>query len=113
VGTGGFLIGGGAGSGVVYEHGRHTGFATVEHASVGALAGGETYSELVIVNDPSALEQLKSGRFDFGANASAVIVRTGASTTTTFENGVAVFVEPLRGAMVNASVTGQRIRLTM
>ncbi len=113
VGEGGFLVGGGAGAGVVYERGRQTGFAEVTHADVGALAGAQRYSELVIVNDRSALESMKTGRFDFGANASAVIVRTGAAASATFERGVAVFVEPVRGAMVNASLTGQRIRFTL
>lgn len=113
VGEGGFLIGGGAGNGVVFEKGRATGFAELRHVSVGALAGGQRYSELVVVRDPAALEAMKSGRFDFGATASAIIVRTGASTNATFEKGVAVFIEPSRGAMVNASLTGQRIRLTL
>jgi hypothetical protein len=48
-----------------------------------------------------------------GAKAQAVILRSGASTNTTFDKGVAVFVDPLRGGMVNASITGQRIKLTM
>ncbi|HEY1586298.1 MAG TPA: lipid-binding SYLF domain-containing protein [Polyangia bacterium] len=113
VGEGGFIVGAGAGSGVVFEHGRHTGFAEVSHASVGALAGGQRYAELVIIKDPAALEALKSGRFDVGAKAQAVILRSGASTNTTFDKGVAVFVDPLRGGMVNASITGQRIKLTM
>src|SRR5262245_12709810 len=40
VGQGGFIVGGGAGKGVVFENGKQTGFATVESASLGALAGG-------------------------------------------------------------------------
>ena len=113
VGEGGFIIGGGAGSGVVFERGKPNGFAEITHASVGALVGGQRYAQLVVVKDPDALEALKTGRFDFGAKAQAIIVRTGASTNATFEKGVAVFVDPIRGGMVNASVTGQRIRLTL
>ena len=113
VGEGGFLIGGGAGSGVLYEHGVQTGFATLEHMSAGALAGGQSYAQVVVIKDPNVLNDLKAGRFDFGAKAQAVIVRTGASQNATFENGVAVFQDPIRGAMVSASVTGQRIRISM
>lgn len=113
VGEGGFVVGGGAGNGVVFEHGRPTGFAELRHGEVGALAGGQRYSELVVVRDRGALESMKSGRFDFGARASAIIVRTGASANATFERGVAVFMEPVRGAMVNASLSGQRIRFTL
>jgi lipid-binding SYLF domain-containing protein len=98
---------------VVFEHGKQVGFAEVSHASVGALAGGQRYAEIVIIKDPAAFEDLKSGRFDVGAKAQAVILRSGASTNTTFEKGVAVFIDPIRGGMVNASVTGQRLRLTL
>lgn len=113
VGAGGFIVGGGAGAGVIFENGQQTGFATVESLSAGALAGGQQYAQLVIVRDPAALDQIRHGRFGFGANASAVILRSGASETAAFDKGVAVVVEPLRGAMVNASLTGQRIRQTL
>ncbi len=113
VGAAGLLVGGGAGMGVIFENGVRTGFATVEHVGVGALAGAQDYAELVIIKDPQVLDQVKHGRFDFGANASAIIVRSGASETATFDKGVAVLVEPVRGAMVNASLSGQRIHATM
>ena len=113
VGEGGFIIGGGAGSGVLYENGQVTHFAEISQLAAGALAGGSRYSEIVVVNDKQTLEDMKGGRFDFGAKASAVIVRTGAATGATFEKGVAVFVEPIKGAMVNASIGGQKIRLSM
>jgi lipid-binding SYLF domain-containing protein len=112
-GEGGFVIGGGGGAGVVFEGGRQSGFAELDQASVGAVAGGQKFAELVIVRDRQALDDMKAGRFDFGAQASAVIVRTGGAANATFEKGVAVFIEPLSGAMVNASVGGQRIRLTL
>lgn len=113
VGSGGFIVGGGAGQGVLYEHGQPAGFATIQHLQAGALAGGQAYSQIVAIKTQKALDDLKAGRFDFHANASAVIVRTGAATSATFEKGVAVFVDPLKGAMVNASIGGQKIRLTM
>jgi lipid-binding SYLF domain-containing protein len=113
VGSGGFIVGGGGGAGVLFEHGVQTGFATIEKLQAGALAGGQRYAQVVVIRDQRALDDLKTGRFDFGAQAQAVIVRTGASADATFENGVAVFVDPIHGAMVNASVGGQKIRLTM
>jgi lipid-binding SYLF domain-containing protein len=113
VGSGGFIVAGGAGAGVLYERGRHTGFAELNHASVGAVAGGQSYAQLVIFNDQRAIDDLKAGRFDFGAQASAVILRTGAAAATSFSNGVAVFKDPIRGAMVSASLRGERIRMSM
>jgi lipid-binding SYLF domain-containing protein len=113
VGQGGFLIGAGAGTGVLFEPDGTTHFAELRHLDAGALAGGQRYAEVVVVRDPAALKSLRTGRYDFSADASAVIVRTGAAATATFEKGMAVFVSPIRGAFVNASVSGQRIRLTL
>jgi len=42
-----------------------------------------------------------------------VILRSGAAANATFDKGVAVIVQPQRGAMVNASIRGQRVRLTL
>lgn len=111
VGEGGFLVGGGSGVGVVFEKGKVTGYAELQHGSVGALFGGQSYSELVVVQNRKALEAMKAGKFDFGAKAEAIIVRSGASASADFSRGVAVFVHPKSGAMVNASLTGQRIRV--
>jgi lipid-binding SYLF domain-containing protein len=110
---GGFIVGGAGAQGVIYQGGRPVGFADLSRVSVGALAGGQRYHELVIVRDQSVLDALKGGSMDVGAKASATILKTGASAQTTFnQSGVAVIVYPLRGAMVNASLAGQRIRQT-
>jgi lipid-binding SYLF domain-containing protein len=113
VGSGGFIVGGGAGSGVLFEHGMQTGFATVEKTVVGAVAGGQSYSQLVIIETPEALAKVKAGEFNFGAQASAIIARDGVATNATFRDGIAVVIKPIKGAMVNASMTGQRLRITM
>ena len=113
VGQGGFLVGGGSGNGVLFEPGGGTQFAELRQLDAGALVGGQSYSEVVVVKDRKALEDLRTGRYDFSAKASAMIVRTGTAAQATFENGVAVFVMPIHGAMVNASIGGQRIRLTL
>jgi lipid-binding SYLF domain-containing protein len=112
--AGGFVVGGAGGRGVIFERGRIVGFAQMSQAAVGALIGGQKYAELIVVRDRFTLDKIKAGNFDFGAQASAVIVKAGAATATRFgENGVAVVVDPRGGAMVNLSLTGQRIKATM
>ena len=113
VGQGGFIVGGGAGQGVLFENGRASGFAELHNLAVGALAGGQRFAQLVIIQDQQTMQNIKSGRYDFGAQASAVILRSGATANANFRNGVAVIIDPIRGAMVNASLTGQRIKVTM
>jgi lipid-binding SYLF domain-containing protein len=113
VGSAGFVVGGGGGAGVFFENGRPVHYAELNHFDAGALAGGQKYAEIVILNNRDAINDLRSGRFDVGARASAVMLRSGAGAGVTFDKGVAVVVEPLGGAMVNASLRGQNIRLTL
>jgi lipid-binding SYLF domain-containing protein len=109
----GFIAGGGAGKGVVFERGRVVGFATLEQGSVGATIGGQTYRELIIARDPYALTQLKNGDFHWDRQLSATAVKSGVASEHLFHNGIAVFVQPESGGMVNASIGGQRIRISM
>lgn len=113
VGDAGLLIGGGAGSGVLFENGHPTHFAELTHLEAGALVGGQRYAQIVVIRDPQALQALRSGRYHFDAKAAAVILRSGAALHASFDKGVAVFVEPTRGAMMKASLGGERIRLTL
>jgi lipid-binding SYLF domain-containing protein len=111
---GGFVVGGAGGRGVVFENGKRTAFAEMSQASLGAQIGGQKFAELVIVRDRFTLEKIKGGSFDFGGQASATILRAGAASSTRFgANGVAVVVNPIGGAMVSLSVTGQRIKTVM
>jgi lipid-binding SYLF domain-containing protein len=113
VAQGGFVVGGAGGKGVVYEGGRQTGFVELSQASVGAQIGGQKYAELVVVRDRFTLDKIKAGNLDLGAQASAVILRQGAASSTRFgERGVAVVVDPKGGAMLNVSLSGQRIKST-
>jgi lipid-binding SYLF domain-containing protein len=111
---GGFIVGGAGGEGVVYEQGRVTGYAELSQASVGAQIGGQKYAELIIVRDRYALDRMKAGNFDFGAEAQATIIRKGVATATDFNaKGVAVIIKPIGGAMASASLTGQQLKIKM
>jgi lipid-binding SYLF domain-containing protein len=109
IGKGGFLIGGAWGRGVVYEQGRFVGYASVAEGSVGATAGGQTFSELIVFNSREAFRKFQSNRLSFGADASAVALKAGAAASAEFRNNVAVFVSNQGGLMVDASVKGQNI----
>jgi lipid-binding SYLF domain-containing protein len=105
---GGLGVGGAYGRGMVYEQGRHVGYSDLSQASVGLQAGGQTFSELVVFESKGALDRFKSGQFAFAADASAVVMESGAATNATFVDGVAVVVRPIGGAMVEASIGGQK-----
>jgi lipid-binding SYLF domain-containing protein len=109
IAKGGLGFGGAWGRGVLYEHGTPAGYVQLSQGSWGLQAGGQTFSELIVIQDPGALDRLKSGQFTIGGNASAVAVTTGAAATARFTNGLAVFAMPRAGLMAELSVSGQQL----
>jgi lipid-binding SYLF domain-containing protein len=112
IGKGGFIIGGGHGTGWVYEQGTHVGRATLTQVTVGAQIGGQSYREIIFFKDKKTLDDFKKGNLEFSAQASAIIVKQGASKDASYDHGVAVFTMPTKGAMAEASVGGQRFKYT-
>lgn len=109
IGKGGMVAGAAYGRGVLYEGGRRTGFVELNQASIGAQAGGQTFSELMVFRDRVQLDQLKAGTYSVGANASAVALQSGAAAAAEFRDGVAVFVLPRGGLMAEVTISGQKI----
>ncbi|MCI0366096.1 MAG: hypothetical protein L0Y44_03460 [Phycisphaerales bacterium] len=107
VGKGGAGVGGAFGRGVVYELGEIIGFTSLTQASFGLQLGGQTYSELILFDQP-ALQRFKRGEFSLSAQASAVAVTAGAAANARFQNGVMVFTLGQKGLMYEASVGGQK-----
>jgi lipid-binding SYLF domain-containing protein len=128
VGKGGLGIGGAYGEGRVYEGGRYIGDTKMAQVSIGFQAGGQGYSQIIFFEDQRALDEFKSGNFEFGANVNAVVITAAASGTagTTgasagasggkhdaetagkYHKGMAVFQIVTGGLMYEASVGGQK-----
>jgi lipid-binding SYLF domain-containing protein len=108
VGKGGFIIGGARGKGLVYEKTNIVGQATMTQASIGAQVGGQSFAEIIFFENPTALEDFKSGKFEMSADVSAVAAAEGASKTADYKKGVAVFTLPKKGLMVQAAIGGQK-----
>ena len=108
IGKGGFIFAGGHGTGGVYEKGQLIGAASITLASVGFQAGAQAFSEIIFFSDAAALDRFKQNKFEFNANVSAVIIKAGASKGANYRDGVAVFTQPLGGAMVEAALGAQK-----
>lgn len=109
VGSGGFWIGGAHGTGVVYEQGKAIGRTSLTQVTFGFVFGGQAYSELLFFRDKAVLDNFKAGNAEFSAEASAVIATAGAAAKNSYNsNGVAVFVHVKGGAMLSASIGGQK-----
>ena len=101
-------LGVGFGRGEVFERGRLIGYAGIVQLTLGLQVGGQTYDELIIFENESALERFKSGNLAFAMNASAVLVKAGAAATTNYASGTAVFVHPEGGLMLELALGGQK-----
>jgi lipid-binding SYLF domain-containing protein len=109
IGSGGAIVGAAYGRGVLFEHGRPAGFVELNQGSLGALIGGQSYSQIMVFENDAALGRIKSGNFDVGAEAQAVALSSGIADATQFEDGVAIFQLPKGGLMASAAVNGQKI----
>jgi lipid-binding SYLF domain-containing protein len=130
IGKGGLGVGGARGSGRVYQEGKHIGDVTMTQLSVGFQAGGQAYSQIIFFEDQRALDEFKSGNFEFDAGVSAVAITAaaGGSVGTTgaqggasggkkdaktaggFHKGMAVFTIVKGGAMYEAALAGQKYK---
>ena len=109
VGSAGAIVGGAYGRGVVFEDGQPVGFTELNQGSVGAIIGGQSFSQIVVFENDAAIGRMKSGNFDVGAEASAVALKAGIAANARFEGGVAVFQMPKGGLMATAAINGQKI----
>jgi lipid-binding SYLF domain-containing protein len=108
LGKAGVIIGGGGGDGLVFERGRMIGSAEVSQITVGAQVGVQHYSELIFFENKATLDRFKANKLEFDANASAVVAKSGASSSAPYRNGVAVFSIAKEGVMVEAAIGGQK-----
>ncbi len=108
VGKAGFIVGGGAGDGELFEKGKVVGYAHIGMGSVGLQIGVQEFSQIVFFKDAAALARFKQNKFEFSANVSAVIVKTGGADAADYREGVAVFVKPTGGAMAELSLGTQK-----
>jgi lipid-binding SYLF domain-containing protein len=111
VGKGGLVIGGAYGKGVLYERGTPIAYCDLTQASVGLLAGGQAYTELIFFETPQSLADFKSGDFTLSAQATAVALRSGAGANAKYSNSVAVFTMDESGLMGEAALGGQKFSI--
>ncbi len=133
IGEVGFVVGGAYGEGRVYEQGKYIGDTKMTQASIGFTIGAEGYSQVVFFQDKRALDEFINGNFEFSADVSAVALTASAGATAStggnsatasggknnatikshgYNKGMATFTISKGGAMVEASVSGQKFSFT-
>ena len=112
VAKGGIGVEGASGKGTVYEQGNYVGTAHLGMVNVGAVIGGETYTELLVFQTKEAFNNFKSNQLKFDATAAAVALKDGVAADAKFENGLAVFQKTTGGLLLDASIGGQQFTYT-
>jgi lipid-binding SYLF domain-containing protein len=112
VGEASLGIGGAHGQGYAYQNGQLVGHVTISEGSVGLQAGGATYAELLVFQSEEPFNRFRNDVFSFSADATATIVKAGASAQTQFNNGVAAFVLPKGGFEAGVAIKGQKFHFT-
>ena len=130
IGKGGIGIGGAHGSGRVYQKGTYVGDTSMTQLTVGLQFGGQAYSQIIFFQNKQAFDNFTSGNFEFGAQATAVAIKSSAgaqagttgtssgasstgkagsaSTAGGYYGGMAVFTIAKGGLMYEASIGGQK-----
>lgn len=130
VGKGALIVGAAYGQGQVYRKGQVTGTTELLHASIGLQWGGQAFSEIIFFRDQWAYDLFTRGKFEFDANASAVVVTVGAQAKASTigssasasagpqtgalsesyyaSNGMATFVYTRGGLMAELALGGQK-----
>lgn len=108
IGKGAVGIGGAYGKGDLYQNGAVVGYCDMTQGTIGFQLGGQAYTEILVFENPAAVERFKNGNFRFDAQATAVALKSGAGANAKFVNGVAVFTMDEAGLMFEAAVGGQK-----
>lgn len=105
---GAFVIGGAYGQGIVYEQGRPVGYCNMKQGTLGFSFGGEYFREIIFFRDLVDLQNFKTEEYTFSAQVTGVALTKGAAAKADYKSGMAVFIVPDAGLMVDASLGGQK-----
>ena len=112
IGKAGAGVGGAYGRGMVFRDDEFIGWTDVTQGTIGLQLGGQTYSQLVLLQDSAALGSLQRGGLRLAAGTSAVAARQGAAQQANYEDGVLVFTMTTGGLMFEAAIGGQTFGFT-
>jgi lipid-binding SYLF domain-containing protein len=106
----GITFGGAFGKGVAFKDHQVVGSSKLKQATIGLQFGGQQYSEVIFFENKEVFEKFTNGKLKFDGQASAVVLKEGASIDMAYQDGVAVFTQTKGGIMYEASIGGQHFK---
>jgi len=113
VGKGAVGVGGAGGRGTLYEQGTPIGDVRMSQVTVGFALGGQKYAEIVFFEKKEDYDRFVGKDFEFAAQTSAVALSSGVSADAKYRDGVVVFTMAIGGLMYEASIGGQKFKVTL
>jgi lipid-binding SYLF domain-containing protein len=111
--SGGFIVGGAGGRGVLRKGGKSVSYWRMAEASVGLLAGAQSQAVFILFMTPDALARFESSSgWTAGVDGSVALLSIGADarlTTQTAQQPIVGFVLTNAGLMASLSLNGNRI----
>ena len=108
VGAGALIFGGAEGRGELFKQGSLAGYIRMTQGTFGAQIGGQSFRELILLQNAATYQDFISGQVSFDARATAVAIRAGSGTASNYEHGIVVYTKPTAGLMAQAAIGGQQ-----
>ncbi|MEO0588446.1 MAG: hypothetical protein AAF078_12505 [Planctomycetota bacterium] len=99
-----------AADGVVFKHGRQTGYAALTEGKPSGKPQGQSFAQVVFFETEEALADFTGGHLHFEDGAEAVAAVSGAAAQVSYTDGLAVFTTAERQRRFNAALANQKIR---
>jgi lipid-binding SYLF domain-containing protein len=112
IGKGGLGVGGAGGKGTLFKGGTAVADTKMSQVTLGFQAGGQKYAEIIFFETSEDYDDFVSGNYEFAAQVSAVALASGASADAAYKDGILVFTMSIGGLMYEASLGGQKFKVT-
>ena len=112
IGKGGLGIGGAGGKGTLFKGGIAVADTKMSQVTIGLQAGGQKYAEIIFFETAEDYDDFLSGNYEFAAQVSAVALASGVSADAKYKNGILVVTMSIGGLMYEASLGGQKFKVT-
>ena len=110
---GGAIIGAARANGRAFSGGKWIGNVTMTQYNIGALAGAQTYSEIIFFKTPEAFMEFMKGGFEDASQFSLVPIYSGLSADVNFAKNVEVYTSSNYGLMLELSTGLQDFNYTL
>tara|TARA_B100000686_G_C16698483_1_gene921961 strand:- start:169 stop:702 length:534 start_codon:yes stop_codon:yes gene_type:complete len=106
----GFVLGGAGGKGEIFQGDELIGCSRLSQAKVGLIWGGNSYSQIIFIQNKETLKKFMEGNFEFGGDVSGQFFTKGGGIVAAFKDGIAISTISIKGLGYDVSLAGQSFK---